>query len=490
MKTSELSILINGKLIGSPNIEVLDITSSAPHKTKDSVFVAIKGATNDGHKFTSQAIECGSVCLIVEDPSAIPTGATGIVVADTRRAWSKLCAHFSDYPAEKMTVIGVTGTSGKTTINGLIHDALVANGLKTLRVGTIGAFSKDVIDDPDTLTSPDAQFLHKLLRKSLDQKVTHATFETSSHALSQCRVEDLEFDVGVFTNLSRDHLDYHKTMESYEDAKWRLFELVHASNKKTNGAVVNVEDPVGVRYAQKAKTKGFNLITYGRGTDANLKILSHDQNIKGSLLILEFKGEKLQLRTPLIGNHNGENLAAALGALTILGMTPKDAAAALESIPPVSGRLEPILGSDIGCYVDYAHKPDALEKVLIAVRPLLKENAKLWTIFGCGGDRDRGKRPMMGEIAVKYSDKAILTSDNPRTEDPKQIFADILSGGIKPWLVEQDRRAAIHTTIKAAAPGDVVLIAGKGHENYQIIGKDKIHFSDQEVAREALAGRK
>jgi UDP-N-acetylmuramoyl-L-alanyl-D-glutamate--2,6-diaminopimelate ligase len=493
MNIAQIALSLGGKFLGdvatAASIEVHSPVCAAPHTVPGSIFVAIRGISRDGHDFIAQAKESGSKAFIVEDPTKVPAGEIGIVVSDTRRVWSKVCALFSNFPSDKMTVIGVTGTNGKTTTNGLIYDALTALGTKCLRMGTIGSFSPGVINDPDTLTSPDAQYLHATMQKAYAAGVTHCMMETSSHALAQFRVEDVSFDLGIFTNLTRDHLDFHRTMEEYEKAKSHLFELLAQSNKKRPGAILHSDDPAGERYLTLCKKLKIETISFGRKPQCDIQIGEHQQDISGSAITLNIYGKDHVMKTPLIGAHNAENLAGALGALIHLGIEPQRAIAVLGEVPPVSGRLEPISGSDIGCYVDYAHTPDALERAIAAVRPLCKQGNKLWVLFGCGGDRDRGKRPIMGDIAMRFADKVVVTSDNPRTEDPEQIVKDILNSSCKPAIVDLDRSAAIIKTITEASPGDVVLLAGKGHEDYQIIGKVKHHLSDQEIAREAITHR-
>lgn len=493
MNIEEVVSALGGTLIGDSNkatsITINRCVCSAPHSVPDSIFVAIKGVTRDGHDFIAQAKESGSKAFVVEDASKLPLGEVGILVPKSQRAWSKLCALFADYPSREMTVIGVTGTNGKTTTNGLIFDALTALGKKCLRMGTIGTFSPGVINDPDTLTSPDAQYVQHVMQNAHEHGVEYCTMETSSHALSQCRVEDIEFDVGIFTNLTRDHLDFHKTMEEYEKAKAHLFELLAKSSKKNSCAVIHIGDVAGKRYVRLCKSLKLKVVTFGRDASADIQILAHEQEIQGSTITFKIYGEDFSMRTPLIGAHNAENLAGALGALLHLGVPPQQSIELLGKVPPVSGRLEPIFGGDIGCYVDYAHTPDALERAIAAVRPLCKNDKKLWVLFGCGGDRDRGKRPIMGSIAARLADRVVITSDNPRTEDPDSIIKDILESNCAPVFVEKDRRRAIMRAVTEASPGDVILLAGKGHEDYQIIGKTKFHLSDQEIAREAIQSR-
>jgi UDP-N-acetylmuramoyl-L-alanyl-D-glutamate--2,6-diaminopimelate ligase len=310
--------------------------------------------------------------------------------------------------------------------------------------------------------------------------------ETSSHALDQARVKDVSFDVAVFTNLTRDHLDYHGTFDNYFAAKRHLFELLRDSAKATRGAVINGDDAYGQRLIAEIESLGLNNWSFGRAASCSVCVTSITET-PGAMQIevsLTQLNRNLTITAPFIGAHNAENVVAAFAACCALGYEPGWVAEAIRGVPQVPGRLERVGASAVRVFVDYAHTPDALERAIAALRP--STEGKLWVVFGCGGDRDKGKRPIMATVAASGADRVVVTSDNPRTEDPNRIISDVLSSGIAPWITEVDRRRAIVEAVHAASPGDTVLIAGKGHENYQIIGTEKSHFSDQEVAQEAL----
>jgi UDP-N-acetylmuramoyl-L-alanyl-D-glutamate--2,6-diaminopimelate ligase len=401
-------------------------------------------------------------------------------------ALSRLSALEAGDPSKKMQLVGITGTNGKTTTHWLIYHAYQTLAAPALRIGTLGAWADGCVNGPESLTTPDASLVQTYLAQALAAGVRFCVMEASSHALCQARVDHVYFDVGAFTNLTRDHLDYHGDMERYFEAKARLFDLIAAGPKSVRAAAVNLDDPYGLRLQEKIAALKLNDFSYGRDLRAAIKILSFAQTNLGSTLLLGYNNKRYELKSHFIGDHNASNLAAAFAGLLALGFNPGEIVAALAKAPPVPGRLEPVGNAKVGVYVDYAHTPDALEKALITLRPIVKR--KLWVLFGCGGDRDRGKRPQMGSIAARLADGVVVTSDNPRTEDPQKIIDDILSSGIKPAVVEADRRIAIAKCIGLAQDGDVVLLAGKGHENYQIIGSAKLPFSDGVEAKRVLAG--
>ncbi len=447
------------------------------------IFVAIAGAQGDGHDFISKAFAAGAVLAVVSNESKAD-GYPGVLVSDPRKSLSRLAALFAARPADRLKVIAVTGTNGKTTTNWLVYHALNALRQPCIRIGTLGVEAGNLFSRPGNLTTPDPVEIQNDLRAALDGGCTAAVMETSSHALAQGRVDDIAFDVGIFTNLTRDHLDYHGSMDEYFRAKRRLFELISEGKKETRAAVINIDTDAGRKLQAELPALALRDFSFGTAPGARIRIASFTQNLAGSLTDLNIEGRTYALRTKLLGSHNAQNLAGALGALMALGIPVADACAALEVSPQVPGRLEAITGAPFGVFVDYAHTPDALENVLPALRSLVK--GSLWVVFGCGGDRDRGKRPQMAEVAQRLGDRVVVTSDNPRTEDPQRIIQDILSQGAKVYMVEADRRIAITETLRQAKAGDCVLIAGKGHEDYQIVGTEKSHFSDQEVARETL----
>lgn len=487
-----------GKIVsGTPEIQIDSDPIFDSRKVKPgSLFVAIPGAKHDGHEYLKQAVESGAAALIVSNLnqankilSSIPKTCGLIQVSDTRRALSTLSAVHFDHPSEKLFTVGITGTKGKTTTNWMIFHLLHRCGLAGLRVGTLGASAPPIIDDQDTLTTPDAYSLQKYFRTALDAGKEAAVIEVSSHALTQARAEDIQFNVGVFTNLSRDHMDYHGDVDEYFLAKARLFELVAKSRNKPKGAVINLFGEYGPRMAEVATKHKLPVITVGEDADAEIRLLDFKQDVKGSTLVADISGSKRTIRYPFIGLHNAENILCALGVCLFACGTVDEALAHIDSIPQVPGRLEAIPAREVGIYVDYAHSPDALQRVLVAMRELLgqsgKQPGKLITVFGCGGDRDRGKRPQMGAIAAELSDTVVITSDNPRTENPQSIIDQIVQGvpkaAVKKMIVQPDRRQAIEQALRKATAGDVVIVAGKGHEQYQIIGTTKLPFSDQET---------
>jgi len=485
-----LSQLLEGEALYLPSggLRVRELAVSSRQKTLAGVFVAVKGTTSDGHNYIREAFSNGCVLAVVSRPEALE-GRSGIFVADTREALSRLSALFSGYAARELVTVGLTGTNGKTTVNWLVCHMLRDLGEKALRIGTLGVEATGVIAVEGNLTTPDPIKLHHHLREAVDGGVRYCVIEASSHALDQRRVDDLCFDVGVFTNLTRDHLDYHADMESYFAAKARLFELMARHEKGLKTAVINLDSPHGRILREKAQGLGLRDFSFGSTKEAVVRLEEFTQEAAGSRARISFGGKTHGVESGLIGAHNGQNLCAAFAVGVALGFEAEKVARALEQAPQVPGRLEAVRGRDVTVFVDYAHTPDALQNALLSIRALSRRN--LWVIFGCGGDRDRGKRPEMGKVAVKYADRVVVTSDNPRTEDPQVIIDDILASGIKPEIVDADRRKAIYETISRAGPGDVILLAGKGHENYQIIGGNKRHFSDVEEAGAALrsAGR-
>lgn len=461
------------------------VTASSRDVSPGGIFVAVKGNAADGHRFIGDAYSRGAALCVVEDRVAL-NGRPGVVVRKGRQALSKLAAFIHGEPSARLKVIGITGTSGKTTINWILYHLLNEIGGGALRIGTLGSECMGVWGEGGELTSPDPISIQRLLRKALDTGAKTCVMETSSHALDQARVEDVQFDVAVFSNLSRDHLDYHATFEEYFHAKSRLFELLSAGPKASRGAVINRDDPYGARLCEQIAALGLVDWSFGRDARARIRVREVRETTTSMVVTVTEQGadEQLEIRAPFIGPHNAENVVAAFASARALGYDIVRIVAALAKIPQVPGRLERVGQGTPRVFVDYAHKPDALERVLEAVR--VSTEGKLWCVFGCGGDRDRGKRPIMGSIAAARADHVVVTSDNPRTEKPDEIISEILSSGITPSLVEPDREKAIVEAIRRAGSHDTVVIAGKGHEDYQIIGTTKIRFSDQEVARAAL----
>ena len=483
----QLATELQGELVNSPltPITCSTVTAATSEVVAGALFVAIRGFKVDGHSLVDDAFKRGAVACVVEDPAAL-RGRPGITVGNTRLALSRLASLFNGEPSRKLSVVGVTGTNGKTTTNWIIYSVMNRIGGGALRVGTLGSELLGTERFEGSLTSPDALTINALLARAVEAGAKAAVMETSSHALDQGRVEDVAFDVGVFTNLTRDHLDYHKTFEAYYLAKSHLFDLVKQSTKDPRAAVINADCEYGVRLIRYCEELGLKVFSFGASSSAEIRIesISETPSAMQIAVVVRSAGRKFLIEAPFIGKHNAENLVAAFGACVALGYDPERVVECLKDIPQVPGRLERVGQGSRRVFVDYAHTPDALERALAALR--VSSRGKLWALFGCGGDRDRGKRPEMARVAAAQADYVVVTSDNPRTEEPLSIIDDILGSGICPAMVEVDRAKAIEAAIRASGEDDTILIAGKGHEDYQIIGTEKIHFSDQEVALAVL----
>jgi len=448
------------------------------------LFVAMPSANTDSYQFIASAIEAGAVGAVVFSAEGLAhcTTCVGLFLHDYEDQLWRLCKTITDNPSASMKVIGITGTNGKTTTAWILRDMLASLGLQSAYLGTLGfQVPGHSVELPNT--TPFVVDLYNLLAEARDAGVQALAIEVSSHALAQKRVEGIEFDVAVMTNLTQDHLDFHGNFADYASAKWRLF-----SELGPKVGCFNVDDSTAAAWKSKFPGEAIGYSTQGRPA-AELIGTASKVAIDGIELSLTYHGETRKATSKLAGSYNVSNLVSACSALLGLGYSLDDVAKAVESATPVPGRFESIVNDQgIGVIVDYAHTPDALEKLLEAARPLT--NGKLITVFGCGGDRDATKRPIMAAAASKRSDMTVITSDNPRTEDPvsilKQVEAGIKKG--KEFVLIEDRIEAIYYAIRNANPGDTVVIAGKGHENYQIIGRQKVHLDDREIAREVLDG--
>ncbi len=441
-----------------------------------SLFVAVSGEHVDGHAFVPQAIASGASAVVVEQGRSVDArDATVLYVPDTRRALSAIAAAFYGDPSRALDVAGVTGTNGKTTTTQMIAAICNAAGHPCGVIGTVGAEFGDRTW-PLANTTPLPPELHSLLAQMRDAGAQSVAMEVSSHALALERVEDIRFRVAALTNVTRDHLDFHETVEAYAGAKHRLFTM-------TEAAVLNADDAYGERWAGELRGR-IPVTTYGLRLGADLVPSQIETTPSGS----RFDLDRTKFSIALPGRFNISNALAAIGVARALGIDDKSSAHGLASLERVPGRMEHVGAADVDVIVDYAHTPDALEHALKALREAHPHH--LSVVFGCGGDRDRGKRPEMGRVAAAVADKIYLTNDNPRSEDPLTII-DEIEGGLGPreHTVEPDRRVAIERAILEAHPGDVVLIAGKGHENYQIVGGQTIPFDDVAVARGALMRR-
>jgi len=443
----------------------------------NGLFIALRGERADGHLFIDKAVQNETIAVVCEAmPEGAPHRFPGVAFAqvqDGRAALAELAAAFYGDPSQALTLVGVTGTNGKTTTAYLVHHLLTALGRKAGLIGTIEYYFGGA-PVAATHTTPDTLDLNRMLRQMVDAGCTACAMEVSSHALAQERVRTLRFDVGIFTNLTHDHLDYHGTLEAYRNAKKRLFDGL--PSRAT--ALYNRDDPAG---SQVVADTGARVMSYGFSEAADVPVTVLADAFAG--LRLRLGGREQAFR--LVGRFNAYNLAAAYGAACALGYAPDDVLAALAEAPPVPGRFEQIRFEDgTIVIVDFAHTPDALENVLQTIRRAQPDTASLWCLFGCGGDKDPTKRPFMGALAERYADHVIVTADNTRTEPLAQIMDDIRAGMEHPeeaqWI--DDRRAAIETAARQAAPGDVVLIAGKGHEPYQILGTETFPFNDREEA--------
>ena len=447
-------------------------------KVKDgSMFVAVKGYASDGHEYISGAIKNGAKFIVLEDEKFakdIDTSVTVLKVKNSRIALAKLATHFYNYPSKQMELIGVTGTNGKTSISTYIYNYYKQfKGVESGLIGTINYLVGDkIIDAPNT--TPESCDFERLLSDMVDVDTKVAVSEVSSHALALNRVDGSEFSIAAFTNLTREHLDFHTDMDDYYNTKAKLF----TDYLKADGiSVINIDDEYGLKLYNSLTCEklGYSL----KNSDADIYASIESMSMKGTDITLTFSGKTISLHTKLIGKFNIENILAVIGVLIANNETTADIVAFIEQIESVKGRFQNVnLPNNIHAIVDYAHTGDALKNVLETVKSI--DIGKLITVFGAGGDRDRGKRSIMGEVASKYSDYSIVTSDNPRTEDPHRIIDDVLEGMEGNYEVEADRSLAIKRAIEIASSGDVIVVAGKGHEDYQILGKEKIHFSDFE----------
>ena len=455
------------------------ITDDSRNVSAGALFVAVRGAERDGHAFLAIAAERGAVAALVDDPSR--TSLPALVVSDTRRAAAVAAAAFYGEPAAALRLVGVTGTNGKTTTVGMLRHLLDAPAARAASVGTLGVLvggSGEPLDGGGGLTTPGPVELQRVLRVLREQGVRTVAMETSSHALDQRRVEGLSFAAGVFTNLTRDHLDYHGTMESYFAAKALLVGQLAADGV----AVVNADDRAWDTLPAAPRT-----VRFGLGAAADVRARNVRSTPDGSRFDLVLGAETRDVVLPIIGDFNVANALAAAATAWALGESVDAVAARIATMPQVPGRLE-IVHERPTVLRDYAHTPDSLERAIAAVRPFT--TGRLLVVFGCGGDRDRGKRPEMGAIAARGADVAIVTSDNPRTEDPERILDDIEAGMTDtPHERIEDRRDAIARALELAAPGDVVLLAGKGHETYQVRGTTRLPFDERQIVHEIVTER-
>ena len=484
------------KIIGNVDKDIIDITADSRMVKEGSLFICLSGYHVDGHKYVSEAVEKGAVAIIAEKKISVPEGVTVVYVKSTRTVMEKIAPLFFDYPSKSMRMIAVTGTNGKTTTTHIISHILKKAGYKTGVIGTIHALIGDEEFETHN-TTPDVIDLQRLLYKMKKAKVTHVCMEVSSHSLVLGRVEGCEFDTAVFSNLTEDHLDFHKTMINYANAKAKLFSMVSEEGqvKPNKNACINIDDDYSHIMIDAIKDRKLcKLHTFSMNRDAELKVISTEFTGKNTKFICVYKNKEYPVTVKLMGRFNVYNIMAAMSAAISEGIDFNFIIKALTDFTNVPGRFELIdEGQEFSVVVDYAHTPDGLENILTTAREIT--TGKIIVVFGCGGDRDPMKRPIMGRIAAKYSDIAIVTSDNPRTEDPNSIVEQVVKG-VKEnaekynckYKVLVDRRSAIKEAIEIARVNDIVIIAGKGHEDYQILKNKTIHFDDREEARRVLRG--
>lgn len=465
------------RMEGTPQGEVVNVTADSRQVVAGSLFVAVRGSAIDGHDYIAVAVEAGCVVVVCETlPETRSESVLYLVVADSALALGVVASAWYDYPSERLSLVGVTGTNGKTTVATLLYKVFRGFGHK---VGLLSTVRNYIDDRPEeaTHTTPDAVNLNRLLSEMVEAGCDYAFMEVSSHAVDQKRIAGLQFEGGIFTNLTRDHLDYHKTVDAYLKAKKGFFDALDADAF----AVTNVDDKTGMVMLQNCAAKK---LTYSVRTLADYK---------GRILESQFDGMTLEVNgieavLPFVGKFNAYNLLAVIGAAHQLGKSVKDTLVVLSTQKAVDGRFEAIVSPEgYTAIVDYAHTPDALTNVLSAIHGVLEGNGRLITVVGAGGNRDKGKRPLMAKEAMKGSDKVILTSDNPRNEEPQAILNDMMEGidlsDRRKVLSIVDRREAIKTACMLAERGDVILIAGKGHEDYQEVKGVKHHFDDREEVR-------
>ncbi len=478
-----IDVLPEKELYGDLDRDVKNIVYDSRRAEVGSLFVALRGTKTDGHKYVKSAISNGAIGVVAEEEmpfEKIPV----IKVPDTRVALARLAEKFYGYPAKKLKIIGITGTNGKTTTAHMVSSILEEYGIPT---GVMGTLYIKIGDEKykANMTTPESLDIQRYLSKMVEKGIQAVVMEVSSHALHFNRVMGLSFDGAIFTNLSQDHLDFHKDMEEYFLAKRKLFYMI----KEGGFALLNADDlrtPQIIKVLVDVPYK-----TYGIYRMCDIRAKNIEKSIYGTSFVAESSRWDIPIKMKLVGEFNIYNALASVGVGLFMDIPPAIISSGIAKLKGVRGRFELIEeGQNFGVVVDYAHTPDGLRKVLKAAKELTQR--RLITVFGCGGDRDRKKRPIMGEIAAEYSDVVVITSDNPRTEDPKSIIAEIQVGVAKKrgdYLVFVDRREAIFEAIGMAEEGDLVVIAGKGHEDYQIFGTKRVHFDDAEVAREAISVR-
>jgi len=472
------------RLAGNPDIE--EITCDSRKVSEGSLFFAIRGMVADGLEFVPEAVKKGASAVISTEPPVSQIDLPWVQVVSIRKVMAECAARIYGYPAEKINLTGITGTNGKTTV-AYILDSILSLESPSLLLGTIrtsiGGFHEDA-----GLTTPESTDLQRILARAVRKGIRNGVMEVSSHALAFDRVHGIGFPTAVFTNLTVDHLDFHKDLEDYFSAKYRLFDP--ASNQSLQQAVVNTDDPFGLRLAGTSPAR---IISYGLDASSDVHPVEMESGIDGISLELNSPWGRFKISSALCGKHNVYNIMAAFSAAMAEGVSPEIVREGINSLKAVPGRFQKLdLDLPYSVILDYAHTPDALENVLDLSRSVCKK--RVISVFGCGGDRDPGKRPQMAKIGIAGSDHAILTSDNPRTENPEKILEDMkkgITGEIqsREWEIIVDRKAAIARALDLAGNGDLVLLAGKGHEDYQVLGSEKVPFDEEQIVKEILCSR-
>jgi UDP-N-acetylmuramoyl-L-alanyl-D-glutamate--2,6-diaminopimelate ligase len=465
--------------------EILDITIDSRKVSKNSLFFAIEGFKTDGHKFIQEVINKGVAAVVLQRADVVPdqvfthAGCIKIVVENSRKALAEFSNIFFGEPSKKIKLIGITGTKGKTSTAFFIKNIFEHAGYKTGLIGTIANYIGDQ-EVKTMLTTPQSHEVNSLLAQMVDAGCTHCVMEVSSHALSLNRVDYMNFAAGVFTNITSDHMDYHKTFEHYLESKRILFDMIPATGK----VVYNIDDVNGNTIVSETSAKK---LSYGINEASDFRLSEIEFDLEGTSFKLHHRNKVYNVKTGLVGHFNAYNATAAFATAVSVGIDLQKAVEGIASTPQVPGRFEVITKKDKKVIVDYSHTSDSLKQALVAVHHIVKDDRPIYTVFGCGGDRDRTKRPVMGEIASSMSYRVYVTSDNPRTEDPYFIIDEILKG-IKTnnYRTIENREEAIRSAIFESEDNAVILIAGKGHENYQEINGVRKHFSDKETAEKFL----
>lgn len=482
---------VEAEVWGDGSVLCTHVTQDSRRVRPGAMFAVVSGGTQDGSSYVQSALDAGARSLLLDRSTArevLPRypDVAALIVEELAPVLGPVSHAALGHPARDVAVTGITGTNGKTTIVGLLRQCFDALGYKAASLGTLGYCTSEQTVDFG-MTTPNADLVAEYIHSARLAGVAEFAMEVSSHALALGRVEGFVFEVGGYVNLTQDHLDFHGTFENYSAAKQKLFEA-----GRCRRAVIQTDDPNLAQLASRLLPNwGGSLLRVGRGERADLRLTHLELGLHETRFTVECFGELHQCRTKLLGEHNVANWLVALGVLQQRGVSLKEVVPLMSRVEPAPGRLQRCDTSDdeVCVLVDYAHTPDALERALVACRALRPK--AIWCVFGCGGDRDRGKRPLMGEVSARLADVTVVTNDNPRTEQAEEIAAEIRAGisGREPWVM-LDRAQAIDFAIQNAAPGDLVLIAGKGHENYQIFGRAKVHFDDREVAEAALVTRR